>query len=74
MPDDDASDGDASDEETQRPLTPHVVPEDFWRRRGEWARDALFNAERGSIGLAWSIFKLRGTPNEVNWPVSTLST
>ncbi|KAH8094743.1 kinase-like protein [Cristinia sonorae] len=33
-----------------------------------WHRTSLFNAERGSIGLAWSIFQVRGTPNEENWP------
>lgn len=40
----------------------------------EWRRKSLFHATRGSIGLAWSIFSLRGTPNKENWPVSTLRT
>ena len=35
-----------------------------------WRRLPLFNADRGDIGLAWSIFKVRGTPNETNWPVN----
>jgi serine/threonine protein kinase len=35
-----------------------------------WSREPLFNAERGEIGLAWSIFKVMGTPNEENWPVN----
>ncbi|PPR05337.1 hypothetical protein CVT26_011600, partial [Gymnopilus dilepis] len=34
----------------------------------EWKRDSLFNGERGEIGLAWSIFKVFGSPNEGNWP------
>ena len=38
-------------------------------QRGSWSRDSLFDAQRGSIGLAWSIFKIRGTPNVENWPV-----
>jgi len=39
-------------------------------RSAEWMRLTLFDSSRGSIGLAWSIFKLRGTPNSDNWPVS----
>ncbi|KAI0830884.1 kinase-like protein [Trametes gibbosa] len=34
----------------------------------EWTRDALYDASRGSIGLAFSIFKVHGTPTEVTWP------
>ncbi|KAJ7696735.1 kinase-like domain-containing protein [Mycena rosella] len=34
----------------------------------EWCRDTLFNGRRGEIGLAWSIFKIRGTPTEETWP------
>ncbi|KAF9786696.1 kinase-like protein [Thelephora terrestris] len=37
-------------------------------RMTSWRRLPLFDAERGDIGLAWSIFKVRGTPNETNWP------
>lgn len=33
-----------------------------------WRRVPLFNADKGDIGLAWSIFKVRGNPNETNWP------
>lgn len=40
---------------------------------GTWTRDTLFNADRGEIALAWSIFKVLGTPNETSWPVSLLS-
>ncbi|KAG8852497.1 hypothetical protein FRB96_008685 [Tulasnella sp. 330] len=35
---------------------------------GSWERDSLFDASRGEIGLAWSIFKVRGTPDESLWP------
>ncbi|TCD63501.1 hypothetical protein EIP91_005334 [Steccherinum ochraceum] len=31
-------------------------------------RMSLFNADRGSIGLAWSVFQIRGTPTAENWP------
>ncbi|KAJ7083356.1 CMGC/CDK protein kinase, partial [Mycena belliarum] len=33
-----------------------------------WCRDTLFNGRRGEIGLAWSIFKIRGTPTDETWP------
>jgi len=48
---------------------PFVIPETI--RPGapqKWFRDSLFNAERGEIGLAWSIFKILGSPTEENWP------
>ncbi|KAF9259357.1 kinase-like protein [Marasmius fiardii PR-910] len=31
-------------------------------------RKSLFDGTRGELGLAWSIFKLLGTPNETTWP------
>ncbi|KAL0575784.1 hypothetical protein V5O48_006181 [Marasmius crinis-equi] len=31
-------------------------------------RTPLFDGTRGEIGLAWSIFKILGTPNETSWP------
>lgn len=34
-----------------------------------WQRDPLFNGRKGEIGLAWSIFKIRGTPTVDTWPV-----
>ena len=34
-----------------------------------WRRDPLFNGRQGEIGLAWSIFKIRGTPTHDTWPV-----
>ncbi len=38
----------------------------------EWVRDSLYDSTRGQIGLAWSIFKVHGTPNVETWPVSLL--
>ncbi|KAG6834460.1 hypothetical protein H0H93_009495, partial [Arthromyces matolae] len=38
----------------------------------KWERDTLFNGTRGELGLAWSIFKIRGTPTENTWPGFTL--
>lgn len=51
---------------------PFFIPEGL--RIGQpgtkWARDTLFDGMRGEIGLAWSIFKIMGTPTEQTWPVS----
>ncbi|GBE77583.1 kinase-like protein [Sparassis crispa] len=33
-----------------------------------WVRESLFDSTRGSIGLAWSIFKTLGTPTGESWP------
>ncbi|KAG8899736.1 hypothetical protein FRB99_006465 [Tulasnella sp. 403] len=35
---------------------------------GTWTRETLFDASRGEIGLAWSVFRVRGTPDDSNWP------
>jgi cyclin-dependent kinase 8/11 len=37
--------------------------------RSEWERYSLFDGSRGDIGLAWSIFRIRGSPTPDNWPV-----
>lgn len=50
-------------------LTPFMRVPMSTSERGTWVRTSLFDAERGSIGLAWSIFKIRGTPNDEIWPV-----
>ncbi|KDQ18232.1 hypothetical protein BOTBODRAFT_128323 [Botryobasidium botryosum FD-172 SS1] len=52
-------------------LTPFIFPATgpgAGAEFGTWTRDTLFNADRGEIGLAWSIFKILGTPNETSWP------
>ena len=51
------------------PLMPFVVPRGTHIPTGRWTRTSLFDGTRGEIGLAWSIFKIRGTPNEDTWPV-----
>lgn len=38
-----------------------------------WQRDTLFKGSRGEIGLAWSIFKIFGTPTKESWPVSDIT-
>jgi len=40
--------------------------------RSEWERYSLFDGSRGDIGLAWSIFRTRGSPTPENWPVRFL--
>ncbi|TFK21554.1 CMGC/CDK protein kinase [Coprinopsis marcescibilis] len=67
--DDDDTEGDYRQVETN-PIQPFVVPR--YLRIGypgaQWQRDTLFNGDRGEIGLAWSIFKIYGTPTLDNWP------
>ncbi|KAL5513666.1 hypothetical protein ACEPAH_4065 [Sanghuangporus vaninii] len=66
--------GDEEEEEGSDDYDPpaaYLLPKDIDAitfRSADWMRQTLFDSRRGSIGLAWSIFKLRGTPNEVNWP------
>ncbi|KAF8808202.1 kinase-like protein [Phlegmacium glaucopus] len=52
------------------PPTPFIAPKclriDYLGT--QWTRDNLFNGERGEIGLAWSIFKIFGTPTAESWP------
>jgi serine/threonine protein kinase len=52
--------------------TPFIVPKHLRISNpgAQWTRDSLFNGERGEIGLAWSIFKIFGTPTAESWPVS----
>ena len=40
----------------------------------QWERYSLFDGSRGDIGLAWSIFRIRGSPTPENWPVRFSST
>ncbi|KAI0652570.1 kinase-like protein [Trametes meyenii] len=69
--DDEAFEDGSDDEET----TPHAKPP-FIISKGlrlgspdaEWERDSLYDASRGAIGLAFSIFKVHGTPTEETWP------
>lgn len=72
IPDDDSSEDsvsvDENSETEQNCLSPFINPPVSEFQRGVWVRDALFDADKGSIGLAWSIFKTRGTPDKSNWP------
>lgn len=65
-----AEDGDIVAEEEDRNI-PFILPKDI--RAGDpntrWQRDPLFDGTKGEIGLAWSIFKIRGTPTAETWPV-----
>ncbi|KAG6811090.1 hypothetical protein H0H92_009016 [Tricholoma furcatifolium] len=74
---DDDGDDDFSDEEDDgegdKPSTePFIQPKRLLGhlRDGDvrWERDSLFNGTRGELGLAWSIFKVRGTPVPDTWP------
>ncbi|KAI9066459.1 kinase-like protein [Trametes sanguinea] len=49
---------------------PFIVPKglDASSPDVEWSRDSLYDASRGAIGLAFSIFKVHGTPTEETWP------
>lgn len=61
---------DDSDSEEELPKQPFIVPHSLAPGGPDhvWKRESLFDASRGSIGLAWSIFKVRGTPSEDSWP------
>ncbi|KAF7340909.1 Lanosterol 14-alpha-demethylase [Mycena sanguinolenta] len=69
-----SNDDEAYDEEpvysAQAGDGPFVVPHRLRVGQPEtyWCRDTLFNGRRGEIGLAWSIFKIRGTPTSETWP------
>ncbi|KJA28379.1 hypothetical protein HYPSUDRAFT_33746 [Hypholoma sublateritium FD-334 SS-4] len=69
--DDDGDDDDDDEDDVENDtISPFMVPR--YLRIGypgaQWRRDSLFDGERGEIGLAWSIFKILGTPNKSNWP------
>ncbi|KAH8111904.1 kinase-like protein [Phellopilus nigrolimitatus] len=68
---DDDSDADSDPADGSREGTGYLFPKTVdsitWRS-AEWMRARLFDGRRGSIGLAGSIFKLRGTPDTENWP------
>lgn len=61
---------DSGDSSSSKPIESFIIPRGL--RIGDptnrWARDSLFDSTRGEIGLAWSIFKIRGSPDETNWP------
>ncbi|KAI0368917.1 kinase-like protein, partial [Pilatotrama ljubarskyi] len=62
-------DGDSDTEESpQKP--PFIIPKGLTPDSPdvEWTRESLYDASRGAIGLAFSIFKVHGTPSEETWP------
>ncbi|KAF6748363.1 CMGC/CDK protein kinase [Ephemerocybe angulata] len=72
-----SSDGGRGDQDSTRVASPRarsvqpfIVPK--YLRIGypgaQWTRETLFNGDRGEIGLAWSIFKIYGTPSPQSWP------
>lgn len=65
--DDEVLDSDSDEEGAKAPF---IIPKSLAvdDPDAEWRRDSLFDASRGSIGLAWSIFKTKGTPTESSWP------
>jgi len=66
----DNEDEDDSDVD-ERPFQPFIIPKSLGMSYpgSHWKRDTLFNGDRGEIGLAWSIFKVFGTPTSSTWPV-----
>ena len=61
----------AEEDDQQHEVSPFIFSRSASPARvTSWRRLPLFNADRGDIGLAWSIFKIRGTPDERNWPVN----
>lgn len=69
---DDDQDDDLEAHKDQNVLEPFLVPKSL--RIGSpnsyWKRDSFFDGNRGEIGVAWSIFKIFGTPTKESWPVS----
>ena len=66
------NDRDEEADEEEHPAPPFILLQSPCpSQMTSWCRLPLFNANRGDIGLAWSIFKVKGTPNESNWPVTT---
>ncbi|RDB19371.1 Cyclin-dependent kinase 20 [Hypsizygus marmoreus] len=57
-------------DEGNHPPGPFIIPKNILpgSPETEWYRDSLFNGKRGELGLAWSIFKVRGSPTSANWP------
>ncbi|KZP29315.1 kinase-like protein [Athelia psychrophila] len=68
--DEDSDEEDGDEDSGDKTLTPFILPSAL--RPGNpgttWCRDSLFDAARGEIGLAWSIFKTFGTPTDETWP------
>ena len=71
---DDDCDEEAEEEDQRHEIAPFMFLGNASPTRiTSWRRLPLFKADRGDIGLAWSIFKIKGTPNERNWPVNAVT-
>ncbi|KAI0652787.1 kinase-like protein [Cubamyces menziesii] len=66
--DDESGENEGEDQPPSKP--PFMIPRGLSPEDPdvEWTRDSLYDATRGAIGLAFSIFKVHGTPNETTWP------
>ena len=73
---DDEDDGNYGSNTSDKIKTPFIMPQTqrMYFSQARWVRDSLFNPEQGDIGLAWSIFKCRGTPTDEIWPVCRYQT
>ncbi|KAH9010905.1 kinase-like protein [Lactarius hengduanensis] len=59
-------------EERGDPTNAYVSDELPWAwSPSQWERYSLFDGSRGDIGLAWSIFRIRGSPTPETWPTFT---
>jgi serine/threonine protein kinase len=67
-----ALDEENSDVEEFQPPRPFFVARNVGLD-ARWVRNTLFNSSRGELGLAWSIFRVRGTPTPAIWPVCFLN-
>jgi cyclin-dependent kinase 8/11 len=61
---------DSDDDSPSKPAEPFIIPKGLHigDPTNRWARDSLFDSTHGEIGLIWSMCKIRGSPNEINWP------
>lgn len=73
--DDYGDDNDVGIDERGDPTKAYLSDELPWALSpSRWERYSLFDGSRGDIGLAWSIFRIRGSPTPENWPVRSSST
>ena len=65
-----SDDGDDNDDDVGDPTKAYLSDELPWAwSPSQWERYSLFEGSRGDIGLAWSIFRIRGSPTPENWLV-----
>ena len=64
--DEDVRDEDDSEEKSFSLIIPKRT---MYGQSTRWHREHIFDLSRGELGLIWSIFKTRGTPDSTTWPV-----